>query len=48
VSHRGYDVLPDGRFIALLPNKSGPAGGQRELRLILNWTDELKRLVPTQ
>jgi tricorn protease-like protein len=43
---RGYDVLPDGRFITLLP-ESGPAGGRPELRLILNWFDELKRLVPT-
>jgi serine/threonine-protein kinase len=45
---RGYDVLPDGRFITLLPDENGPAGGKLELRLILNWTDELKRLVPTK
>lgn len=45
--HRGYDVLPDGRFIMLLPDESGSAGGRPELRLILNWFDELKRLVPT-
>lgn len=46
-NHRGYDVLPDGRFIMLLANVSGPAGGRPELRLILNWFEELKRLVPT-
>ena len=46
--HRGYDVLPDGRFITLLPNESGPAGVRPELRLILNWFDELKRLVPVK
>lgn len=45
--HRGYDVLPDGRFITLLPDQSGPAGVGPELRVILNWCDELKRLVPT-
>jgi hypothetical protein len=43
-----YDVLPDGRFITLLPADSGPAGVRPELRVILNWTDELKRLVPTK
>jgi Tol biopolymer transport system component len=43
---RGYDVLPDGRFLTLLP-ESEPAGGRSELRLILNWFEELKRLVPT-
>ena len=47
-NHRGYDVLPDGRFITLLPNEGGPAGGRPELRVILNWFDELKRLVPTK
>ena len=46
-NHRGYDVLPDGRFITLLPEEGGPAGGRPELRLILNSFDELKRLVPT-
>lgn len=46
--HRGYDVLPDGRFITLLPVESGPAGVRPELRVVLNWFDELKRLVPTQ
>ncbi len=46
-NHRGYDVLPDGRFITLLPDEGGPAGSRPGLRLILNWFDELKRLVPT-
>jgi hypothetical protein len=41
-------VLPDGRFITLLPDESGPAGVRPELRVILNRFDELKRLVPTQ
>ena len=46
-TYREYDVLPDGRFITLLPDQSGPAGVGPELRVILNWFDELKRLVPT-
>jgi serine/threonine protein kinase len=46
-SQRGYDVLPDGGFLTLLPDEGGPVGGRPELRVILNWFDELKRLVPT-
>ncbi len=44
---RGYDVLPDGSFITLVPadNASSSAAGS-ELRVILNWFEELKRLVP--
>jgi hypothetical protein len=47
-NHRGYDVLPDGRFITLLPNEGGPVGAPSELRVVLNWFEELKRLVPTR
>ena len=44
---RGYDVLPDGSFLTLLPadNASSGAAGS-EMRVILNWFEELKRLVP--
>jgi hypothetical protein len=40
---RGYDVLPDGRFVSV-SIVSGPA----EFRVVLNWIEELKRLVPTK
>ena len=40
---RGYDVLPDGRFVSV-SIASGPA----EFRVVLNWIEELKRLVPTK
>ena len=44
---RGYDVLPDGRFLMMLPVEDAVnAGGSSEMRLILNWFKELKRLVP--
>jgi serine/threonine-protein kinase len=44
---RGYDVLPDGRFLSMMPAETGNAGASSEMRIILNWFDELKRLVPT-
>ena len=44
---RAWDILPDGRFIGLV---SGTEGGTRtrtsELRVVLNWFEELKQKVP--
>ncbi len=44
---RGWDILPDGRFIGIV---SGSADASRsspaEMRLILNWFEELKQKVP--
>ena len=41
-----YDVGPDGRFIMAKPLGGGESD-RRELIMILNWFEELKRLVPT-
>jgi Tol biopolymer transport system component len=47
---RGYDVLPDGRIVSLVtafddgPSVSGTGG----VRVVINWFDELKRLVPSR
>lgn len=42
VTHTGSDVGPDGRFLVI-----GNSSPQVEaLSVILNWTEELKRLVP--
>jgi hypothetical protein len=40
---RQYDVTPDGRIIALVPNprRSTTSG---EIMVVLNWADEVKRL----
>ena len=38
---RGYDVLPDGGIVSV-SNAGAP-----EVRVVINWTEELKRLVPT-
>ena len=44
---RAWDILPDGRFVGIVPDavdatRSPPA----EMRLILNWFQELKQKVP--
>ena len=44
VRHRQYDVSPDAeRFLMLKPS----GNPERDIFLILNWADELQRLVPT-
>lgn len=42
VTHTGYDVGRDGRFLVI----GGTAPQSEVLTVILNWTEELKRLVP--
>ena len=39
-----YGVAPDGRFLLLQPAYRG----LDELRVVLNWVEELKTLVPTE
>jgi hypothetical protein len=38
-----YDVAPDGRFLML---RAEAAAAPRQVRVVLNWLDELTRLVP--
>jgi hypothetical protein len=48
-NRRDYDVLPDGRFIGLVAEGSEDASViPGEIRVVLNWMDELKRLVPAK
>ena len=47
---RAFDVLPDGRFVGLVADSADddtPLAAGREIRLVVNWFEELKRLVPT-
>jgi serine/threonine-protein kinase len=44
---RGYDVLHDGRAVSLSPDAEDLAQ-TTEVRVILNWFDELRRLAPAQ
>jgi len=44
-SLQNYDVAPDGRFLMIRePRESAPLG----VNVVLNWFDELKRLVPME
>ncbi len=45
-SGRYYDVAPDGRFLMIKPGWLS-AGREAPLRIVFNWFEELKRLVPT-
>ena len=41
-----YDIMPDGRFVGLVASTKPEARVAPELRAVLNWTEELKRLAP--
>jgi Tol biopolymer transport system component len=45
---RAFDVLPDGRFVSLTGDESAPNTITNEVRLIVNWFDELRRLAPVR
>ena len=50
VTARTYDISPDGkRFLMIkeLDEKTESIGPPKQLHLILNWFEELKRLAPT-
>jgi WD40-like Beta Propeller Repeat len=47
-SSRTYDVTPDGKFIGVVPPAAPVATSASEIRVVLNWQEELKRLVPTK
>jgi hypothetical protein len=49
---RAFDILPDGKFIGLVSGPendapSPPVVGS-EIRIVLNWFEELKQRVPTK
>ena len=44
-----HDITPDGkRFIVSVPASGPEAGAPSEIQIVLNWFEELKRLVPTR
>ena len=46
---RTFDVLPDGRFVVDgTQGQSQSTAGPTEIHVVLNWFEELKRLVPTK
>jgi Tol biopolymer transport system component len=46
VNMRDWDIMKDGRFLAAIPASGSDATTPRELRVVTNWFEELKRLVP--
>jgi Tol biopolymer transport system component len=53
ITPRSFDIMPNGRFIGLFaPGQSSGATGtvstQPEIHIVLNWFEELKRLVPVK
>ena len=53
VETRAHDVMPDGRFVGLVPASQPDSSGAAspvsvEMRVVLNWFEELKARVPIQ
>jgi len=44
---RPFDMMPDGRFVGVRSPGQNP-DGPAQIHVVLNWTEELKRLVPTR
>ena len=43
-----YDVAPDGeRFVMIRPIEDSSTTAPPEIRVVVNWFEELERLVPT-
>lgn len=48
---RGYDIMPDDRLAGLIaPGQTAGVAetGAPEIRIVLNWFEKLKRLVPVK
>jgi hypothetical protein len=48
---RDYDVMPDGRFISSVPAGDESVSGAdapQQIRVVLNWFEELRKLVPAK
>jgi hypothetical protein len=49
LSFRPYDIAPDGRFLIIRSEQPEAGGGTApNLIVVQNWSEELKRLVPTK
>jgi hypothetical protein len=44
---RAFDIMPDGRILGLVAPRQPGDSRQEEIRIAINWFEELKRLVPT-
>ena len=46
VEQRDYDAMPDGQRFLMV--KRGEESLPNQINVVLNWSEELKRLVPTE
>ncbi len=42
-----YDISPDGQRFLMIKEADEEEGQQAQINVVLNWFEELKRLVPT-
>ncbi len=49
-ARRSYDITPRGKFVGLIPAGQTESGTPTapQIQVVLNWMEELKRLVPTK
>jgi Tol biopolymer transport system component len=50
LTRRPYDITPDGRFLSAIADRALDDQGlaAQEIRVVLNWTEELRRLGPSR
>jgi len=44
--NRTYDVMPDGRFVGVVNASETQDSPRLEIRVVLNWLEELKQRLP--
>jgi hypothetical protein len=49
-NQRNYDILPDGRWVGVVPAAAGQTGAPQatQIDVVVNWFTELKQRVPTR
>ena len=47
LGYGNFDVMPDGRILVLQPEPGAAETAAPEIRIVVNWFEELMRLVPT-
>jgi hypothetical protein len=51
-AEREFDMLPDGKFVGVVDASSSPSKAgtppERQIRIVVNWFEELKRLAPAK
>jgi hypothetical protein len=45
---RNHDILPDGRVLGVVSAVQPGGATPERINVVLNWTEELKRLLPTK